>query len=150
MHNFDHEQVNGGFRDSDDVDGINDDFNQSREGIRTLKIRLILVSHFGMELSGQGGFGDVHQKSLVDFLGGDFEFFEELEAEVSGFFVSFANNPRMNTFLNKSFGLLEEFSNEQNVGGGTITNGFILSGGGSGDHGSSGMLNLLISILIQF
>ena len=39
-------------------------------------------------------------------------------------------------------GLAHEFANEENVGGGTITDSIILSGGSAANHGGGWVLNL--------
>jgi hypothetical protein len=49
----------------------------------------------------------------------------------------------VNSFLDKSLGLLEELADEKDVTGSSVTDDVVLGGGSSGNHGCSGMLNLL-------
>jgi hypothetical protein len=44
--------------------------------------------------------------------------------------------------LDESLGLLEHLTDEQNVGGGSISDNVVLGGGCAGDHEGSGVLDL--------
>lgn len=48
----------------------------------------------------------------------------------------------MNSLLDDSFGEFHQFSDEEDVGGSSITNDVVLCGGCSGDHSRSRVLHL--------
>lgn len=72
----------------------------------------------------------------------DLEGVQEFECLFSGEFEAFGDDPGMDLLLDESLGLLHEFADEQNVGGGAVACDVVLCGGGAGDHAGGGVLDL--------
>jgi len=115
-------------RSSDGLNGINEDFTE-------------WVSNIWVDLGVQGGTGNIDEELSVDFLS-NFEFFEESKSLGLGKLHTLNKDSWMDTVSDVSLGLSHDFTDEKNVGGGSISDHIILSGGCSTNHGGSGVLNL--------
>lgn len=97
---------------------------------------------------------DVHQERLIN--GGSLsELFQESKSFVLSKFISVSDDSWVDTILVESLSLFHHFSDEENIGGSSITDDIILGGGRSGDHLGSWVLDLHLmhedgSILSQF
>ncbi len=97
-----------------------------------------------MELGGDGSGSDLDEGCTIHFWA-LFELFQELECAGLGNVESFADDTRVDAFLNVSLCLLEELTDEKNNGGGTITTLLILCNGCSSDHSGGRVLDLHFS-----
>ena len=115
-------------RSSNGLNGIDEDFTE-------------WVSNIWVDLGVQGGTGNIDEELSIDFLL-NFEFFEETKSLSLGELHTLNKGSWMDTVSDVSLGLSHDLTDEENVGGGSISDHIILSSGCSTNHGGSGMLNL--------
>mmetsp|Transcript_903 Transcript_903/g.569 ORF Transcript_903/g.569 Transcript_903/m.569 type:complete len:422 (-) Transcript_903:70-1335(-) len=130
VHDFDHMEINWLVLTLDSLDGINDDFGQR-------------IGKVGVDLGVQGGSSNIDEEVTLDItLNGLLEFFKELKSFDLSELKTVNNDSRVNTITEVSFSLTHDLTNEENIGGGTITSNIILSSGSTSDHSSSWVLDL--------
>ena len=130
VHDFDHVEIDGLAILGDGLHGINNDVGKR-------------VGNARVNLGHQGSAGNVEEELLGDSFGeGDLGGLEVGKSLFLGNFDSVNNDAGMHSLAQIALSLTHELSNEENVGGGTITNDIVLSGGSATDHSSSGVLDL--------
>ena len=128
VHDFDHVEIDA-LVTGDSLDGINDDLSKR-------------VSDGWVNLGVEGGACNVQEQVTAHFILRNLESFKETESLSLGLFETINEDSWMDTFTKVSLSLAHEFTNEENVGGGTITDNIILSGGSAANHGGGWVLNL--------
>ena len=102
------------------------------------------VGQFWMNFRVERGLGDVDEKISADlFL--NLEGFQEIEGFCLGDVHTFDDDSWVDTVGDVSLSLSHDFTDEEDVGCGTISYDIILSGGSSTNHCGSRMLNLHFS-----
>jgi hypothetical protein len=75
---------------------------------------------------------------------------EYLESLLLGEVKALSDNTGVESFRDVALGLLEELCNEEDIGSRSISSNFILSSGSPGNHGRSGVLDLLPCFIVIF
>jgi hypothetical protein len=128
VHKFDHVQVNWLAFLGDAVDCVDDDFAKR-------------VGQLRGDLGVKGSAGNFDEEVTGDF-SLNFEGFEELKGLSLGELHTVNEDTGVDGLTKVALSLAHEFTDEEDIGGGTITDDIVLSGGSATDHGSSGVLDL--------
>ena len=133
VHDFNHVQVDLSRWNSilwcgDGLNGINKDFTE-------------WVGNGWVDLGVKGSSGNLDEEVSGDILS-NFEFFKESEGLHLGKVHTFDKDSWMDSVSDVSLGLSHDFTDEKDIGGGSITNHIVLGSGGSTNHCGGRMLNL--------
>lgn len=128
VHKLDHVQVDGLVGLGNAVDGIDDNFAEG-------------VGELGQDFGVQGGTGNLDKHIAVD-LDLVLEGVKETEGLSLSEFHTVNEDTGVHSFTEVALGLAHKLTNEEHVGGGTVTDNIILSSGSTADHGSSRVLDL--------
>ena len=128
VHDLDHVKVDSVVA-GNALNGIDDDFG---EGVGDRRVNLRV----------QRSAGNVDEEITGQLLVGHLEGIEEAEALALGLLKTINDDTGVDTLAEVALSLTHELTNEKHVGGGTVTDDIILSGGSTADHGGSGMLDL--------
>ena len=78
---------------------------------------------------------------------GDLDLLEEGECLLLGELDTVDEDSRVDSLTEISFGLSHQLSNEENVGGGAVTDDVVLSSSSTANHSGSRVLNLLFELV---
>lgn len=128
VHKFDHVQVDGSVGLGDAVDGIDDNFAEG-------------VGELGLDFGAKGSAGNLNEHVTVD-LNLMLEGVKEAEGLTLSELHTVNEDTGVNSFAEVALSLTHELTDEEHVGGGTVTDDVVLGGGSTADHGSSRVLDL--------
>ena len=100
------------------------------------------VGDRGVDLGVEGGFGNLDQKVAAHLGLLNLEIVQEPQNFTLSLLDTVNDDTWVDTLTNVAFSLAHELTNEEDVGGGAITDDVILSGGCTADHSGSGVLDL--------
>jgi len=127
VHELNHVKINLAFA-GDGVNGVDNDFGEG-------------VGECGGDLGVEGSAGDFEEEVTVDFLL-NLEGLKELEGLSLGELETINNNAGVHSFAEVALSLAHEFTNEENVSGGSVADNIVLSGSGTANHSSGRVLDL--------
>ena len=95
-----------------------------------------------MDLGVQRGASNIHEHITAHLLLSNLEGIEESDTLTLGLLKTVSEDTWVDSFAEESLSLAHELTNEEHIGGGTVTDDVILSSSSTSDHSSSGMLDL--------
>lgn len=116
MHDFNHMEIDRLISNFDDIDSLNNDIDQ-------------LVGKIRVQFGTKSSSGNADKDRLFDSFLADLEALQKLKRFLPGKLISFGNDTRMHLFLHESLRLLHHLSNQQHVGGGSVSDDVVLGGG---------------------
>jgi hypothetical protein len=130
VHDLNHVEVDWLVWLLDGLHGLNEDLSQG-------------IGNGGVDLGHQGGTGNLEEELTLNFGVSDFGSLQEGKSLLLSKFNTVNKDARVNALTEVSFGLTHQLTNEEHIGGGTVTDDVVLSSGSTADHGSSWVLDLL-------
>lgn len=113
----------------DDIDSLNNDIDQ-------------LVGKIRVQLGTKSSSGNTDKDRLFDSFLADLEALQKLKRFLPGKLIPFGDDTRMHLLLHESLRLLHHLSNQQHVGGGSVSDDVVLGGGRASDHACCWVLDL--------
>jgi hypothetical protein len=130
VHDLNHVEVDWLVWLLDGLHGLNEDLSQG-------------IGNGGVDLGHQGGTGNLEEELTLNFGVSDFGSLQEGKSLLLSKFNTVNKDARVNALTEVSFSLTHQLTDEEHIGGSTITNDVILSGSSTTDHSSSWVLDLL-------